>query len=147
MRRFGFLRNLWFRWSRDPVDLYSGACDREWTHVRKERQHFYLLVEFLLVDSGYAVFNLLSPVLTLDDCHHNSISYQLMGFVYFLMFEFIYYQRTYTGSLGRDNLISRMAVINYFVDIADKEWDDFVVCTQEDITPEVFDSLLVAFYE
>ena len=115
--------------------------------MRKERQHFYFLLEYLLLESGYALFNLLSPVLNLADCHHFSISYQLMGFMYFLMFEFIYYQRIYSGSVGRDQLLSRMDVINYFVDIADKEWDDFVVNTQEGLTPEVFDSLLVAFYE
>jgi hypothetical protein len=128
--RFGFLRNVFWRWGRDPIDLYSGAGDKEWTHVRMERAHFYFLLEYLLQKSGYALFNLWSPVLTYDDCHHNSISYQMMGFMYFLMFEFMYHQRTYFGSPGRDKLLMCMPIINYFVDIAEKEWDDFVVPTE-----------------
>ena len=111
-----------------------------------ERAHFYFLLEYLLQKSGYALFNLLSPVLTYDDCHHNSISYQLMGFMYFLLFEFMYYQRTYSGSLGRDALVKRMAIINYFVDIADREFDDFVLA-EAGKDQDLHDQHVVGFYE
>ena len=141
--RYGFLRNLFARWCVDPTDMYVGPKDKQWTHVRRERQHFYFLVEFLLQDSDYAVFDLRMPVENFADCHHHSISYQLMGFMYFLLYEFIFHQRVYTKSMGRDALKSRMAIINYFVDIAEKEWDDFIAPTDPKINKEIF----VAFYK
>ena len=143
MCRFGFLRNLFARWCVDPTNLYVGARDREWAHVRRERQHFYFLVEFLLQDSGYAVFDLFFPVENYHQCHHHSISYQLMGFVYFLLFEFMFHQRVYKASMGRDALQSRMAIIDYFVDIAEKEWDDFNAPTD----PKINNEIITHFYK
>ena len=101
----------------------------------------------MLQNSGYAVFNLFAPVLTYKQCHHHSIVYQLMGFMYFLMFEFVFYQRTYAASVGRDQLKSRMGIINYFVDIAEMEWDDFEKPIEEKMTQENHEEFIIAFYK
>ena len=66
-----------------------------------------------------------------------------MGFVYFLLFEFVYFQRIYSGSVGRDMLGPRMGIINYFVDIAELEWDDF----EPGMTQARREEFVVAFYE
>jgi hypothetical protein len=70
-----------------------------------------------------------------------------MGFVYFLLFEFVYFQRIYSGSVGRDMLASRMGIINYFVDIAEMEWDDFEKPIEPGMTQARREEFVVAFYE
>ena len=69
--------------------MYTDS-DKEWTIQKPERSHFYFLVEFLLNNSGYAVGDLLKDVENYEDCHHHCISYQVLGLVSFLLFEFMY---------------------------------------------------------
>lgn len=70
-----------------------------------------------------------------------------MGFVYFLLFEFVYFQRIYSGSVGRDMLGPRMGIINYFVDIAEMEWDDFEKPIEPGMIQARREEFVVAFYE
>ena len=119
--RLGFLRNLYDRWVDDPTNVYSRRTDREWTHVIQERSHLYFLVEYLLQDSSYAVGDLNAPVKLFEQCHHHTITYQLLGFVYFLMFEFMFKRELYAGAEGKCKIPARMTAVSFFVDIASEE--------------------------
>ena len=134
------------RFERDRTDLYGTEDGDHWQHVRMERMHFYFLVEFLIHESGYAVFDLMAPVTSYSRCHHKSIPYHLMGFVYFLLFEYMYYQRIYKGADAVLILRPRLHVVQYFVDIALNEWRSLEALTALDSSLETIKHNLVIFY-
>ena len=144
--RMGFLRDLWNRWKADPDTVYSLPGDMKWEHASRERIHFYFFVEHLLKESGYAVGQLFSPVETYDRCHHKTIGVGMLGFVYFLLFEYMFKQKTYSGSPGRKLINSRREAVKYFMEVAEKECED-IACLEPGQTRKQKREELVEFYK
>jgi hypothetical protein len=116
------LRNLHFRYFKNPNDIFEN--DENIDRVHKFRVHWYFFVEYLLILSGYCVADLLQPITDKMSCHHYSVVHELLGFIYFLIFEFVYHRRVYKGAIGRSNFLQFRETIQFFVGVASCEYED-----------------------
>ena len=58
------------------------------------------------------------------DCHHLALPFELMGFAYFLLFEYIFRGICYDTAPKRHKLAQRKAPIQFFTEIAEMEYQD-----------------------
>jgi hypothetical protein len=108
---------------KNPTDIFADD-DRSIDTYHMTRIHWYFFVEYLLMQSGYFVTDLLAPVKDKLNCHHLSISKELLEFMYFLIFEYVHHRRVYKGAVGRSNFKQYMENIQFFVDVAKREYED-----------------------
>ena len=62
-----------------------------------------------------------------------TIGYRLLGYVYFLIFEWVHYGRCFPGFNGRKLIAQRHKRLLYMINIAEKELQD-VTCRERDNT-------------
>jgi len=75
-----------------------------------------------LITSGYSVGDLMAPVNTDFDFHNSTITAPLLGFMYFLLFEFVYHKQIYKGAVGRNKFPQCFDAIQFFIDVATDEY-------------------------
>jgi hypothetical protein len=56
------------------------------------------------------------------ECHNSTITPQILGFMYFFIFEFIYHKEVYKGANGRAKFPNALEPIQFFVDVATEEY-------------------------
>ena len=99
--------------------------DNTWPYIKTSiRNHFYFFVEFILARSLLPVGDLSAPVTTITAGHQMTIGHRLLGYVYFLIFEWAYYGHMFAGFTGRKLIGSRSARVIYFIKLAEKEMQD-----------------------
>jgi hypothetical protein len=74
--------------------------------------------------AGYCVADLLAPVKEKINCHYVSLPHELLGFIYFLIFEYVFHRRIYKGAVGRTNLCQFNDPLEFFVSVAYSEYED-----------------------
>jgi hypothetical protein len=103
-----------------------------------------------LIKSEYCVGDLMAPVTDEMGCHISKITPELLGFMYFLIFEYVFFQRLYKGAPGRAQFIQKKEVIQFFVDIAENECESIFAPLPDTSTPEEVESkktLNIDFYK
>ncbi len=120
-RSCGLLRDLYSRYENNPDGAIFSKDSNFDEVIHPQRLHWYFFVEYLLLKSGYCVGDLLATVDDEMGCHISTIPHQLLGFMYFLIFEYTYYQRIYKGATGRSMFILKKDVIQMFINIAEHE--------------------------
>jgi hypothetical protein len=113
------------------------------------RIHWYFLVEYLLITSGYSIGDLMLPVTSDFECHHSTITSQLLGFIYFLIFEFLYHKQIYKGAPGRSLFLQRADTIQFFVDVATEEYEQCFGVTDSKSAAELLEqrTQIIKFYK
>ena len=122
--RLGLLRNLFYRFQTVGTMVYKDS-DNTWPHRKTSiRNHFYFFLEYILTSSLLPVGDLLAPVTSITEGHQMTIGYRLLGYVYFLIFEWVYYGHMFAGFTGRKLIGLRSARVLYFIKIAEQEMQD-----------------------
>jgi hypothetical protein len=134
-RSCGLLRDLYSRYKNNPDGAIFSSDSDAVDEIHPKRLHWYFFVEYLLLKSGYCVGDLLAPVHDEMGCHISTIPHQLLGFMYFLIFEFTYYQRIYKGATGRSVFILKKDVIQMFINIAEHECESCFGHSPDSCTP------------
>ena len=130
--RFGFLRDYFKRFTENDPFIYLDEDDN-WPKGRKDRTHTFQMIEILLVTAGYNCGDLRKAVLSAADCHHKTIPSDLLGFMYFLLFEYFFKGEFYEGATGRHKFKQRRAAIAFFNDVAQAEYEDLFAEETDDV--------------
>jgi hypothetical protein len=130
--RFGLLRNLFLKFESQGKNT---LIDKD--GIVDNKKHWYFLIEYLLTISGYSVGDLMLPVTTDLECHHATITAQLLGFMYFLVFEFLYHKNVYKGATGRSKFPQYIDAIQFFIDVATEEYDQCFAVNNDMIAAEL----------
>ncbi len=92
----------------------------------------------------------MAPVTDEMGYHLSKITPELLGFMYFLIFEYVFFQRLYKGASGRAQFIQRKQVIQFFVEIAEIECESIFAPLPDTASPAEVESkkkLNIDFYK
>ena len=122
--RYGFLRNFHNRFTENNPFVYVDEDDDWPKSEKRNRTHTLMLIEILLDISQYNCGDLRRRVELAEHCHHFTVPFELMGFIYFLLFEYVFRGACYDTATNRRKLLQRKAPIKFFTDVAEMEYEE-----------------------